>query len=360
MDLSVLSQKFNKGTGRSFAAIRLPGEQSVYFFYADQTPRLQVLNNLNEKPVFVCSPYAAGNRAYVLDPDLVYRDDDLIYQKHGSELLQKTEKLLSKTTEENKYSSADTFSVYVKKAVGQMRQGKFVKVVAARAEFIPQPQQYDYAAFFYRLMQQYTDACVYYFSIPGIGTWAGASPEKLLAVEPNHMETVALAGTIHASESRAWSDKEIREQSVTADFIRKCLVNAKLKFSESKVHEIVTGDLRHLCSEFHIEQFSDTQQKTWERLLSKLNPTPAVCGETRSSAMSFISENENLERRFYSGFIGMMKGGGEGDLFVNIRCLQWINGGAILYAGAGLTPDSDAHSEWMETERKMQAIKKLL
>jgi isochorismate synthase len=43
-------------------------------------------------------------------------------------------------------------------------------------------------------------------------------------------------------------------------------------------------------------------------------------------------------------------------LFVNLRCLQLRPAEAVLYAGTGLTIDSDPTKEWRETELKLQTV----
>ena len=47
-------------------------------------------------------------------------------------------------------------------------------------------------------------------------------------------------------------------------------------------------------------------------------------------------------------------------IFVNLRCLELRENEAILYAGAGVTQDSDPQKEWLETELKMQTVAKAL
>ena len=75
-------------------------------------------------------------------------------------------------------------------------------------------------------------------------------------------------------------------------------------------------------------------------------------------ASSFISLNEHFERRYYSGFIGFNDGKNI-DLYVNLRCMELQHNKVVLYAGAGITKDSDPNKEWDETEKKMQTLKNL-
>ncbi len=43
-------------------------------------------------------------------------------------------------------------------------------------------------------------------------------------------------------------------------------------------------------------------------------------------------------------------------IFVNLRCMKLVDGGALLYAGAGVTNDSIAENEWKETEMKFNTL----
>jgi isochorismate synthase len=51
---------------------------------------------------------------------------------------------------------------------------------------------------------------------------------------------------------------------------------------------------------------------------------------------------------------------GVARLFVNLRCLQVRPTEAILYAGTGLTVDSNPAREWQETEMKLQTVGSIL
>ena len=51
---------------------------------------------------------------------------------------------------------------------------------------------------------------------------------------------------------------------------------------------------------------------------------------------------------------------GTTSLFVNLRCMQLLENVAIIYAGAGLTEDSDPEKELIETEMKMNTLLKVM
>lgn len=95
-------------------------------------------------------------------------------------------------------------------------------------------------------------------------------------------------------------------------------------------------------------------------MLQLLHPTSAVCGMPLAPAQAFLARYEGYERELYSGYLGPWQLEGESRLFVNLRCAQVMQNGAWLYAGAGVTEDSDPQKEWTETALKMRTMGKVL
>jgi isochorismate synthase len=125
------------------------------------------------------------------------------------------------------------------------------------------------------------------------------------------------------------------------------------------VQTVAAGNLRHLSSNFSWQETEEEIHKNFPEFLKELNPTPAVCGLPKQEAALFLQEHEGFERRFYSGFTGVIDKTST-HLFVNLRCMELMKTETILYAGAGITSDSIAEKEWQETERKMQTLEDLL
>jgi len=48
------------------------------------------------------------------------------------------------------------------------------------------------------------------------------------------------------------------------------------------------------------------------------------------------------------------------DLFVNLRCMKLKDGNARIFMGGGITKDSNAADEWVETVNKAQTMKAVL
>jgi isochorismate synthase len=79
----------------------------------------------------------------------------------------------------------------------------------------------------------------------------------------------------------------------------------------------------------------------------------------KKTALEFIEATEPFNRKFYSGYSGPVNINKETSLFVTLRCAEIHAKGITLYAGAGITADSDPDKEFEETNLKMDVIGKV-
>jgi isochorismate synthase len=199
-------------------------------------------------------------------------------------------------------------------------------------------------------------------SIPGLGTWLGASPELLLSVSGTQLSTVALAGTqarppTAPLENIQWRAKEIEEQALVGDYIRDFFRQQGLDhFIEEGPRTVSAGNVVHLQTSFAVNLAPTRLLRLANEVLYTLHPTSAVCGMPKKEALSFILAHENYNRAFYSGFLGPVHLHGQSNLFVNLRCMQLGRERAVLYVGAGITPDSVPQAEWEETVLKSNTL----
>jgi isochorismate synthase len=240
------------------------------------------------------------------------------------------------------------------------------KVVSSRAARRPLPPGFDPLAAFDELCQKYERAFVSLVSVPGVGTWLGASPEVLAEVTADgHFHTMALAGTqpllpgVRPQEA-IWRQKEIEEQALVSRYIVNCFKQLRLReYQETGPRTTVAGQLLHLRTDFEVDLKNvPSPASLGTDMLRLLHPTSAVGGMPRVAALDFLARHEGYDRAYYSGFLGPVNVAAPGvaRLFVNLRCLQLRADEAILYAGTGLTVDSDPAREWQETEYKMRTI----
>jgi len=242
-----------------------------------------------------------------------------------------------------------TTSVFLAKE--EMKETSLKKVVLARNELLE--GSFDAKEAFQKAVKKYPNSYGYYIDL-GPVQWVGASPELLLHFEDEKIYTTALAGTKSLDEE--FTDKEKEEQEMVAVFIEEKLRSIGLEnFERGDLTEAEFGKIKHLKTDFTVKA---TKLQALE-LLKHLQPTSAVCGLPRDKSFWFIQEYETLNRNFYAGITGVLKKN-SATFFVNLRCLRFFEDRVELFAGAGITQESDPESEWQETERKIATIKELL
>ncbi len=233
------------------------------------------------------------------------------------------------------------------------------KVVLSRRMTFSMERMGSPAEVFARGVREYPGAFVYLANIPGHGTWFGATPETLVRGGHFHLRTEAVAGTRNATEGpKSWPAKEKHEHALVADHVEKSLRHLGLK-NYRKVGPVTirAGNICHLRTGFESDHLMDDQVGV---LAEVLHPTPAVAGTPVDKAVESIRLVEDFDREYYTGFIGPWNLQDESALFVNLRCAQWKKDGVRLYAGGGITNDSDLEAEWEETELKAETMKKIM
>jgi isochorismate synthase len=261
----------------------------------------------------------------------------------------------------------DFFLNLVNDAVAQVEGGAFEKVVVSRTQVIDLDSTFNVPEVFQQLCLLRSNALISFVSIPGIGSWMGASPELLASVENKKVfKTTALAGTQPFSEGTnlknvAWTQKDIEEQALVERYIISCFKKIRLReYDEHGPRTVSAGNLIHLRSDFTVDMEATNFPQLGSVMLQLLHPTSAVCGMPLDTALEFIHKHEGYDRQFYAGYLGPIQFANRIDIFVNLRCLQLLPGQAILYAGAGITQDSIAEKEWEETELKLSTLLKVL
>ena len=266
-------------------------------------------------------------------------------------------------------ATREEYTRLVRTGVEAIETQEVVKVVTSRAARRSLPAGFDPLAAFAELDRKYPQAFVSLVSMPGVGTWLGATPEILAEVTADGtFRTMALAGTQPLTtevspRTAIWRQKEIEEQALVARYIVNCFKQLRLReYHETGPRTVIAGQLLHLRTDFEVNLHHVPFPSLGTDMLRLLHPTSAVGGMPKVAAMHFIQKNEGYDRAYYSGFLGPVNvtAPGVARLYVNLRCLQVRADQAILYAGTGLTVDSDPAREWQETEMKLQTISAVL
>jgi isochorismate synthase len=254
----------------------------------------------------------------------------------------------------------------VKLGIQEIGERKLEKVVPARTKTIALSSEFDISKSLASMLKAYPNSFVNFFHIPEVGTWIGASPEILIETKGDLFYTMSLAGTQPAKgenplKTAAWTQKEIEEQALVSRYIVDCFKKIRLReYEESGPKTVLAGTLLHLRSDFKVNMVETNFQQLGSVMLSLLHPTSAVCGMPREAAHHFLKNYEDFDRSFFAGFIGPVNINQETSIYVNLRTASIQGNTAILYAGAGVTEDSDPEKEWEETELKCQIIGKFI
>lgn len=264
------------------------------------------------------------------------------------------------------------FAKMVSNALTSIENGEVQKVVLSRTKKITLPDTFEVIEAFKKLCVIYPNAFVSLVYLPEYQCfWLGATPEILVSMDKDDkFRTMSLAGTQSAISENGevlsineirWSHKEIEEQAFVSRYIIECFKKIRLReYYESGPKTVQAGNLMHLRTDYMV----DTQALDFPQLgtvmIELLHPTSAVCGMPKAPALRIIAEQELHDREFYSGFLGPVNIQEESHLFVNLRTMK-INGNeATLYAGCGITEDSNPLKEWSETEMKIQTLMRVI
>ncbi|MDX1543030.1 MAG: chorismate-binding protein [Christiangramia sp.] len=366
--------------GKAFVAYRKPveNENTVKAILQNNSEGFTV-QDLKESG-FVFAPFNPNDFSYIIpfEHSEIYEFDDVSAEGIDSELY---EYLSSGTDFEYMEEDQKIHESLVQKGIDHIKSGDFKKVVLARSERV-QVYDPDPIRIFKKLLNKYSQAFVYIWFHPETGCWLGATPETLLKAERNRFKTMALAGTqlFKGEEDVEWDKKEVEEQQFVTDYILESLDRVKgIRTAEvSEPYSAKAGNLIHIRTDI---SGSFAKPEKLGELIKILHPTPAVCGLPKEKALKFILENEIGSREFYSGYLGELNMRSETkrssntrnqenqqfaaissktELYVNLRCMKLKEGNARIFIGGGITKDSNAADEWMETVNKSQTMKAVL
>ena len=358
----------------AYAIYRLPHEDHATLIRQTEGDPMEIhsLTELNGKQGFVVAPFEVKAN----QPILVIQGEASTLPLDGSHAchldqakhVERSALPLGLSKKSLDYARDDNPSGYYKidfaNYHSQLKNDSFRKIVLARCADEKMDKKVESMELFYRACALYPRMFIALVETEKSGCWLTATPEILLDGKDNDWRTIALAGTMKLEgdqldgegETLTWSTKNIQEQRIVATYITECLERFTGDFREEGPKTVRAANLVHLRSDF---TFKLDDNKHIGDLLNTLHPTPAVCGLPKREAFQFIVKNEHTPRRYYSGFMGPL-GATETHLYVSLRCMNIDDHTCHLYAGGGLLKDSVEEQEWLETEAKMETMRRLL
>lgn len=257
----------------------------------------------------------------------------------------------------------DIWRSNIANATQRIRDGELKKVVLARIAEARFDHRVNVLAVLQYLAEVYPDTYRFLFEPRPFHAFYGATPELLVKVSSNTLETMALAGSIGRGSTPEMDEiyaqqllssvKDRHEHQLVVDEIRRRLIplTSDLNIADTgimrlsniqHIHTPIQGKLKH--------------GKGVLPIVAALHPTPALGGDPRELAMTLISELETVPRGWYGAPIGWIDRHMDGQFGVGIRSAVVQDKRVWMYAGVGIVAASDPQKEWDETELKFRPM----
>lgn len=259
---------------------------------------------------------------------------------------------------------------YMKKveaAKEYIRAGEILQVVLSRR--IDMDFRADPFGVYRRLRRDNPSPYLYYLDLGGV-VLAGSSPEMLVRVEGESLETRPIAGTRPRGRGRR-EDSELasgllRDAKEKAEHVMLVDLGRNDLGRVSKPGTVKVPQLMGVEMYSHVMHLVSSVKGEIREGLSGMDvlkacfPAGTVSGAPKVRAMEIIEELEPSRRGPYAGAVGYLGFNGNLDTAIAIRTIVFHRGRASVQVGAGIVADSDPAGEFTETENKAGALLKAL
>ena len=203
---------------------------------------------------------------------------------------------------------------------------------------------------------------MYYLSLGGDRHVVGTSPEKLIQVEGNRVETRPLAGTRRRGTEPAEDIK--LEKELLADLKERAEHVMLVDLGRNDVGRVARPgtvsverlmEVERYSHVMHISSTVSGQLRDGCTSIDALRaafPAGTVSGAPKIRAMEVIAELEPEQRGVYAGSLGYVGFGGNLDMAITLRTVVAAEGVAYVQVGAGIVADSRPEREFEETQEK--------
>lgn len=195
---------------------------------------------------------------------------------------------------------------------------------------------------------------------------AGASPETLVRLEGDQLQTFPLAGT-RPRGATPEEDKRIKEE---------LLADEKELAEHNMLVDLDRNDLGRVCSlgSVHVDTYLDVLEfsrvmhigstvkgtinpdKDALDAVDAVLPAGTLSGAPKIRACEIINELEPTPRGIYGGALGYLDFSGNMDICIAIRLAYKKHNQICIQSGAGIVADSDPASEYRECQNKAAAV----
>jgi anthranilate synthase component 1 len=261
----------------------------------------------------------------------------------------------------------EDYEAAVEKAKEYIAAGDIFQVVPSkRFEF-----QYkgDLIAFYKSLREINPSPYMYYLKM-GDRQIIGSSPEMLVRVDGDTVDTFPIAGTCPRVDDPAENARLAEE--LLADPKERAEHVMLVDLGRNDIGKVAKYGSVHLPEYMTVHEYSHVQHIVTQvrgtlkeemdcyDALRAVFPAGTVSGAPKVRAMEIIEELEPTRRGPYAGAVGYFSYNGNADFAITIRTLVADGDRATIQAGGGVVADSDPEKEWYETEHKAAALLRAL
>lgn len=249
--------------------------------------------------------------------------------------------------------SDEEYADKVLRAKEYIRQGDIFQVVLSRT-FSGESDLTPFAL--YRALRKLNPTPYLYLFEEAEFAVAGASPELLVGVKDNVIETVPIAGTCKKGDdiNELLNDpKETAEHIMLVDLARndvgavaKAGTVTVTKFKNVKTYSHVSHIVSHVVGQLESNKYNPFD------VVRSVLPAGTLSGAPKIRAMEIIDELEMTRRGLYGGAVMMIDEVGDLTAAIAIRTMFMQNRQIELRVGAGIVYDSDPYKEVQETYLK--------
>ena len=318
-------------------------------------------NHLTEEPIMEFGIYTDG----ILFDNKQKKSLYFYYEDNRIDKIKSSEANFDEFTISEITSNTDEkkFSDIVNKAKKYIYDGDIFQVVLSR-KFSFEADG-DYLKVYQKLRSLNPSPYLYHMKLDQ-KTIIGSSPEMLIRVTDDQIETFPIAGTRKITESEEKNEemkhelindeKELAEHTMLVDLGRND-IGRVCDYGTVHVKELMEvkkfSHVQHMVT--HVVGKLDTKFDMYDAFKAVF-PAGTVSGAPKVRAMEIIDELEPESRGPYAGAIGYFSFNGCCDFAIAIRSI-FVNGkSGFVQAGAGIVFDSIAKNELNETEHKANAM----
>jgi anthranilate synthase component I len=257
----------------------------------------------------------------------------------------------------------EEFEAAVARIVEYVHAGDAFQVVPSQRFSAPAPVE---AFSVYRGLRAVNPSPYMYFLEFGDFQLAGASPEPLVKVLGDRVETRPIAGTYPRGDSededrrlaeRLVNDPKERAEHVMLVDLGRNDLGRVCEYGSVKVDELmVVETYSHVL---HIVSQVSGKLKEGVSAMDVLRsalPAGTLSGAPKVRAMQIIDELEPVKRCSYGGAIGYLSWDGDLDTAIHIRTVVVKDGQLHVQAGGGTVADAKPNYEWTESVNKAKAV----